>query len=135
MFEIQYESHLETGHAKIIQHPPDFVIGDALDGLGIDDYFSENDQIGNVFTDFVIAVMDRKAGLLDKWNSKIPELHDHRFLIRLFMKSMPQRIQDSERAADDPLRFKNMNSISSICVHPVHLWLIFFKPAAARRVV
>jgi hypothetical protein len=27
-----------------------------------------------------------------------------------------------------------MHPISSICVHPVHLWLILFTPAKARRV-
>lgn len=134
MFEIQDESHLEAGHAKIIHHPPDFMIRDTLDGLRIDDNFPEDDQIRNILTDFAVAVMDRKAGLLDKRNSEMPELHNQGLFIRLFMEPMPQGVQDCERTTDDPFRFQNMNSISSICVHPVHLWLILFTRAAGRRV-
>jgi len=134
MLEIQYEADLQAGHAEIIQHPPDFVIGDALDGLGIHDDFSENDQIGNILPDLAITVMDREAGLLDKRNAQIPELNNQGLFIRLFMEPMPQRVRDGERISNDPFRFQNMNPISSICVHPIHLWLIFFMLAAARRV-
>jgi hypothetical protein len=48
---------------------------------------------------------------------------------------MTQRIVNGKRATDDKLGLFNMNPISSICVHPVNLRLVFFMPAAARRVV
>jgi hypothetical protein len=47
---------------------------------------------------------------------------------------MPQSIQNGKRTADNSLRLHHMNPISSICIHPVHLWLNFFKRAEARRV-
>ena len=134
MLEIEDETDLETGHAEIIQHPPNLMIADTLNGLRIDDDFSENNQIGNILPNLAIAVMDGEAGLLDKWDAEIPELHHQGLLIRLFMEPMSQRIRDGERTTNDPFRFQNMNPISSICVHPVHLWLSLFKQAMARRV-
>lgn len=68
------------------------MIGDTINGFGINHHLSENNQIGNVFSDFGIPVNDWVTRLLIERNIMIPEIDDESLLIGLFMVSMPQRI-------------------------------------------
>jgi hypothetical protein len=134
MLEVEDESNLKSSGSEIIEHPTDFMIGDSINGFGVNDNLSENNEIRNVFPDFYVTVMKWKSALLLKRNSLIPEFNGKRFLIGFFMKSMTQSIVNGKRATDNDLGLFDMNPISSICVHPVHLWLNFFMRAKARRV-
>lgn len=110
------------------------MIGDSINGFGIYDHLSENNQIGNVFADFLASVGNWVASLLGIRNLVIFEIYDKCFFIRFLMKSMPKSIQYGKRTTDNFLGFHHMNPISSICVHPVNLWLyFFFKPTADHR--
>lgn len=129
MFEIENEADLKACCTKIIQHPTDFVIRDALYRLGINNDFSENNEIGNILTHFRVSIVNRETCLLRVWDVVMAKIDDQRLFIRLFVKAMSQRIQDGKGATDDPLGLAYINPISSICVHPVNLWFYFFRPA------
>lgn len=135
MLEVEDKTNLETGCTQVVEHASHFVIGDPINGFGIDDDFAINDEIWNVFPDFNLAVMKWKPALLSKWNSLKPEFNRERLFVRFFMKPMTQRIMNGKRATNNKLGLFDMNPISSICVHPVYLWLESFRPRAARRVV
>lgn len=134
MFEIEDQPDLDACRAEIVEHTAHFVIGDSVNGFGIDDDLAENNEVRNVFPDFDLAVVNGEASLLGKRNPLKPKFNCERLLVRLFMKAMTQRIMNGKRATNDKLGLFDMNPISSICVHPVDLWLEFFKPARARRV-
>lgn len=68
------------------------MIGDTINGFGINHNLSENNQIGNVFSDFGISVNDRVTRLLIERNIMIPEIDDQYLLVGLFMVSMSQGI-------------------------------------------
>lgn len=110
------------------------MIRDTIYGLGINHYLSKNDKIRNVFSNFGISIKDRVACLLIERNFMMSKIDDKSLLIRFFMIPMPQSIQDSKSTTDNPFGFHHMNPISSICVHPVNLWLNFFKLATGRQV-
>ena len=125
---------MKTSGTQVVQHPADFVIGDSINGFCINNYLSKYNKVGNIFPHFGISVNDRIARLLNERDAMKPEVNHKSLLIGLFMVSMSHSIQNGKRTADDSLGLRHMNPISSICVHPVNLWLNFFKPAMARRV-
>jgi hypothetical protein len=135
MFEIEDQANLEAGGAEVIEHAAHFMIGDPINGLGIDDDFAINDEVWNVFPDFDFTVVNGESALLGKWNPLKPEFNRERLLIGLFMETVTQCIVNGKGATDYHLGLLDMNPISSICVHPVNLRLDLFMPAAARRVV
>ncbi len=108
---------------------------DTINGLAINHHLSKNDKIRNVFSNFGITIKNRVAGLLIERNFMMSKIDDKSLLIRFFMIPMPQSIQDSKSTTNNWFGFHHMNPISSICVHPVNLWLNFFKQATGRRVV
>ena len=134
VFEIQDQPYLEAGDAQIIKHLADFVVSDSLDGFRIHYDFSVGDEVGNVFADFDITIMNRVAGLLKKRNSMIPEIDSEPLFIWFLVIAMPNGVKHIERTADDLLCFQNMKFISSICVHPVHLRLNYLRQAEGRLV-
>ena len=134
IFEIEDQPNLKTGGPKVVQHPADFVIRNSINRFGIHHNLSEYNKIGNVFSDFGIPVNDWIARLLSERNIVIPEIDNKSLLIGLLMVSMPHSIQNGKRTADNSLGLCHMNPISPICVHPVNLWLNFFRPATDRQV-
>jgi hypothetical protein len=132
MFEIEDEADLKACGSEIVEHATDLMLGDAFDGFSIDDDLPKHNQVGNVFTHLGVPIDNRESFLLTKRNVMEQEVYDQGFFIRLFMITVAKRVEHSERATDDPLSFHHMNPFSSICVHPVHLWLNFFKRATVR---
>ena len=135
MFEIKDQTNLDSRCTEIVEHAAHFVIGDSINGFGVDDHFPVNNEVWNIFSYFHIAIMNGKPALLGKRNALKSKFNRERLLVRLLMKTMTQRIMNGKRATNNGCRLFDMNSISSICVHPVYLRLDFFKREAGRLVV
>lgn len=123
---------MQAARTEIIQHPSDLMIGDAFDCFRINYNFAKNNQIGDIFTHFAITISDWVSQLLKIRNLVVFKINHQRFFVGLFVKSVPQRVQNSECTTNDFFGFHHMNPISFICVHPVNLWLNFFRRVKAR---
>jgi hypothetical protein len=94
LLEVQDEADPELGDSQIIQHQPAFVVTDAINDFGVDDYCVERDQVGNEESDLRAFIIDIKAGLLPEGNSAQLELHYKSVLIRLLYDSVAEPIQN-----------------------------------------
>lgn len=92
MLEIQYKADLESRRAEIFQHPSDLMIRNAVNRLRINNDFTVNNKVWDVFPDFHLPVVDRIAGLLGIGDSMMSEINHQGLFIWLFMKTMTQCI-------------------------------------------
>ncbi len=100
-FEIQDETNLQLCHFEVIQHLADFVVGNPLDDLCIDDYFFKGNEIRNIFGNLRSTIQNWKSGLLKKRNATEFKLHDQRIFVWLLMIPMPNSVQHGKRTADN----------------------------------
>ena len=62
--EVEDQPYFEARRSEIVQHSSNFVVGDAVDGLGIDYDSIEGGEVGHILADLHATVGERVAGLL-----------------------------------------------------------------------
>ncbi len=68
---------------QVIDHLPDFVAPDFINGFNFDNNFVECDQIRDIFAHQMPLIFDGKALLPVKWNSLQRKFYSKGFFIRL----------------------------------------------------
>jgi len=68
---------------QVIDHLPNLIRPDLIDGFNFDNNFVECDQIRGIFTDQMPLIFDNKALLPIKWNSLQRKFYSKCFFIRL----------------------------------------------------
>ena len=101
VFEIEDEADLEAGDAEVIEHLTEFVVGDAVDDLGVHHHLAIGDEVGNVLGDLDGFVEDREALQLLKRDVAQAELHHQSVFVWFFVQSITNPIQDLQGAVDD----------------------------------
>ena len=101
MLEIEEDTYTKTTDSKVVQHLSAFVVRDTIDNFCVDDNRTERNQIWNEFTDAMAFVINRKARLLLIRYFLQSEFNSQRILVQLFIKPMPQRVQNFKGASND----------------------------------
>ena len=107
--EIEDKTNGVAGNLEVIEHLPEFVVGDALNDLRIQNNTAVRDQVRNIFTDLHCLVEDIIASLLLARNMTPAKLHNQRVFIRLFQEAMTEFVQYLKSAANDCLSFSPQN--------------------------
>ena len=68
-FEIQDQTDRMAGDLEIVEHLSEIVIGDSFDHLGVHDYESESDEVGNIFPHLHGFIQNVVAWLLLPWDT------------------------------------------------------------------
>lgn len=100
-FEIQNEADGMAGDLEVVEHLPEFVIGDSVDHFGVHHYEAVCNEVRDVFADSHRLVENVVASLLFPRDSTQPEFNAERVFVRFFRQTVAKRVQDLECTTDD----------------------------------
>jgi len=112
--KIDDETDRMAGDFEVVEHLPEFVVGNAVYDLRVHYYGAERDEIRHVFANFDGLIKYVVPPLLFAWDGAQAELDDKSVLVRSFQQSMPEYIQYLEGAADNglSLRFQDQSAFT-----------------------
>ena len=69
MFEVEHQTDLQSSYSEVIQHPPNFVVANALDRFSVNDQSLLDHEVRNVLSNDLMSIVYPESWLLSEWDA------------------------------------------------------------------